>query len=82
MHGHCGITPETQLPFLADTATRGHPYKLYAQRANLEVRRRFLTLRIVNTWNSLTADTACTESLDTFKSLIHRDLGEQLFKFC
>ena len=81
IHGHCGINPETLFTFLSDTATRGHPYKLYVQRANLEIRRRFFSLRVVTAWNSLTAETVCAESLDTFKRLLHRDLGEQLFEF-
>ena len=59
----------------------GCPYKLYIQRANLKIRRMFFSLRIVNAWNSLTAETICAESLDNFKHLLHRDLWKQLFEF-
>ena len=81
IHGHCGISPETLFTFHSDTATRGHPYKLYVLRAIFEIRHRFFSLMIVNAWNSLTAETVCAESLDTFKRLLHRDLGGQLFEF-
>ena len=41
IHANCSIKPETLFTFLPDTATRGRLYKLYIQRANLEIRRRF-----------------------------------------
>ena len=40
--------PETLFTFLSDTGTRGPPYKFNVQRANLDIRRRFFSLRIVN----------------------------------
>ena len=81
VHNLCGIKPETLFTFLPGTRTRGHPYKMYVQRAKYDVRRRFLSYRVVKTWNSLSVDTVCAERLDTFKRLLHRDLGEQLYEF-
>ena len=78
-NGHCSISPE-QL-FTRNTSTRrGHTLKLTVQRSSLEVRRRSFALRIVNDWNSLAADTVASRSLETFKRLLHRDLGQRLFE--
>ena len=41
IHGHCSVNSETLFTFLPDTDTRGHVYKIYDQRANFEIRRRF-----------------------------------------
>ena len=82
IHGHRGINPETLFTFIRDTASGSQPYELYVQRTNLEVHRRFFSLRIVNVWNSFTPDTFFAESLDTFERLFRRDLREQLFEFC
>ena len=38
------------------TSTRGHQYKLFAQRAKLETRKHSFGVRTVKTWNSLPAD--------------------------
>ena len=37
--------------------------------------------RIVDEWNALSADTVSATSLETFKHLLRRDLGEKLFEF-
>ena len=50
------------------------------QRANIEMQRRFFSLRILFAWNLLTAERICAENLDTLESLLHRDLGEQMFE--
>ena len=81
VHNLCGVKPEALFTFLPGTRTRGHPYKMYVQRANLDVRRRFLSCRVVKVWNSLSAETVCAERLDTYKRLLHRDLGELLVEF-
>ena len=80
-HNLCAIDPSSLFTFLPDSVTRGHPYKLFKPRANLENRQRFFSLRTVDVWNSLSAETVCAESLDTFKRLLRRDLGEKPFEF-
>ena len=71
----CAISPEQV--FVMDTSfTRGHNFKLYLPRTNLEVRKRFFSVRVIHSWNSLANDTVCSTSLNVFKCLLQRDLGQ------
>ena len=81
VHGLCAVESGSFFTFLPHSTTRGHPYKLFKHRANLEVRIRFFSLRIVDEWNAFSAETVTATSLETFKHLLHRDLGEKLFEF-
>jgi hypothetical protein len=47
---------------------RGHKYKLFVQRSNLDIRKHFLSLRIVGPWNDLPPDKVNFSSLQTFKN--------------
>ena len=79
-HGECAVSPNDL--FEIDLGrTRGHPYKIKVCRTSLEVRRRYFSVRIINKWNSLSIDTVCAESLAKFKSLLQRDLGQELFHY-
>ena len=81
VHGLCVVWSGTFFTFLPHITTRGDPYKLFIHRANLEVRIRFFSFRIVDEWNALSAETVSATSLETFKHILHRDLEEKLFKF-
>ena len=81
VHGLCAVESGTFFTFLPHITTRGHPYKLFKHTANLDVRIRFFSFRIVDEWNALTAETVSATSLEMFKHLLRRDLGEKLFKF-
>ena len=63
------------------SGTRGHPLKIFVPRTNLEVRRRFFSVRVIATWNQLSADTVTAANLNLFKSLLHRDLGSLLYEY-
>ena len=76
----CAISPE-QVFVMDNSITRVHEYKIYLPRTNLEVRKRYFSVRIVHTWNSLSNDTVCSRSLVAFKRLLHRDLGQRLFDY-
>ena len=66
--------------FVQDQSTRrGHCRKLYLPRADLEIRRRYFSVRVVRVWNSLKNETVSAPSLNVFKSLLHRDLGQKLY---
>ena len=60
---------------------RGHPHKLFKPRAQLELRRRFFNVRIIDTWNRLSSDTVTAANINIFKSLLRRDLGDNLFQY-
>ena len=40
---------------MADTELRGHELKVYKPQAHLDIRKYFLSVRIVDAWNSLPA---------------------------
>ena len=66
--------------FVQDQSTRrGHCRKLYLPRADLEIRRRCFSVRVVRVWNSLKNETVSAPSLNVFKSLLHGDLGQKLY---
>ena len=79
-NGKCAISPG-QVFVMDNSITRGHQYKIYLPRTNLEVRKRYFSVRIIHTWNSLSNDTVCSTSLIAFKRLLHRDLGQRLFDY-
>ena len=79
-NGKCAISPE-QVFIMDNSITRGHRFKIFLPRVNLEICRRFFPVRVVQTWNSLGDDTVSCDTLNGFKSLLHRDLGERLYEF-
>ena len=60
---------------------RGHPHKLFKPRAELELKRRYFNVRIIDKWNRLSSDTVTAANINIFKSLLRRDLGENLFQY-
>ena len=78
LNGECGAD-ESELFVLDNSSRRGHSRKLYLPRANLEVRRRFFSVRVIGDWNSLKEDTVSAPTINRFKSLLHRDLGQRLY---
>ena len=81
-HGLCALKPENLFQAANNVHTRGHRFKIYAPLTNLEIRRRFFAVRVVAHWNALGQDTVEATSLESFKSLLHRDLADSLFEFC
>ena len=78
--GVCAIHP-SQVFVLDGGSRRGHSKKLYLPRTNLEVRKRFFTVRVIRPWNSLSEETVSSLTLPMFKSNLHRDLGQQLYNY-
>ena len=76
----CAVSSE-QVFLMDNSNTRVHEYKIYLPCTNLEVRKRYFSVRIIHEWNSLSNDTVCSTSLDAFKRLLHRDLGQRLFEY-
>ena len=66
-------------PFMGNT--RGHTFKIFHTRSQIEVRRRFFTMRIVNLWNNLPSDLVLCDSITSFKQLLEDHLGDSLFDF-
>ena len=51
-------------------STRGHQYKLFKNRGDVNVRKNFFSVRIVNIWNSLPSDIVDFTSLTAFTRTI------------
>ena len=64
-----------------DSRTRVHQFKVSVPLCSIDLRKRFFAVRVVPWWNSLACDTVSADSLDIFKRLLHRDLGDALFSF-
>jgi hypothetical protein len=57
-------------------STRGHSYKLFRRRGDVNARKHFFSIRIVTIWNSLPPDIVQFNSLSLFKkSIQHVDLS-------
>ena len=80
MSGLCALDP-AKLFILDGSSRRGHSKKLFLPRTNLEVRRRFFSVRVVKTWNALSEEAVSSTTLNQFKSFLHRDLAQELYKF-
>ena len=53
---------------------RGHSKKLKVKYARLDIRKFSFSVRVVNLWNSLSEDTVDSDTLDSFKKLLDRDM--------
>ena len=80
-HGMSSITRDKVFPCPLMDRTRGHNFKIYHTRSQIEVRRRFFTMRSVNLWNSLPSDLVSCENITSFKHLLEAHLGDMLFDF-
>ena len=79
-NGKCGVNPD-QLFTLRNSSTRGHQLKIAMPHISLDIRKRSFSIRVIHEWNSLAADTVLSPSIETFKRLLHRDLGHRLFEY-
>jgi len=65
--------------FNTNIPTRGHPYELYVHHNRLNVRKQFFACRVVNVWNSLSAECTNFSSLNSFRlSLFNVDFSNFL----
>ena len=78
----CSVAFEDIFQYSPVLATRGHPYKLFSNHYNLDVRKRSFSVRVINAWNSLSTGTVTACSLQAFKTGLHRDLGASLYEYC
>ena len=58
---------------LADnTRTRGHRFKIVKVRSRLDIRNKFFSQRVVNSWNALPADVVEAETVNSFKNRLDK----------
>jgi len=53
---------------LSSTHLRGHELKLYKPRTKLDVRKYFLSIRVIDEWNSLPESVIYSNTVNTFKA--------------
>ena len=57
--------------FSPNRSTRGHVYKLYCFKSNLNVRSHFFSQRCITAWNALSHDVVTSPSLNIFNSRLY-----------
>ena len=77
----CSVAFEDIFRYSPVLVTRCHPYKLFSNHYNLDVRKRSFSVRVINAWNSLSTGTVTACSLQAFKTGLHRDLGASLYEY-
>ena len=55
-----------------NSRTRGHRFKIVKVRSRLDVRNKFFSQRVVNSWNMLPADVVEAETVNSFKNELDR----------
>ena len=55
-----------------DSTTRGNVFKLNKDRAKYDLRKYYVTNRVVNAWNSLPDHVVLSETINTFKSRLDK----------
>ena len=78
-HGLCSAELESLVDRQTHRATRGHDYKLAVPRCRTELRRRSFGVRVVRTWNGLSADVVSADTLHVFKRLLGESCSDLFF---
>ena len=78
-HG-CYNVNENLLKRETDSKTRGHSYKLSKRSFNLNVRKNFFSIRIINDWNKLPQHIVEAKTMNSFKSRLDHHFAS--IKFC
>lgn len=80
-HDSSPMSREDLFPRPGLVTTRGHDYKIAHSRPQLEIRRRFFSMRFVDLWNSLPSHVVSCPTISAFKSALHTHLGDKLFEY-
>ena len=80
-HDMCSIRHTNIFDVAVASRTRGHKYKICVPIANIDVRKRFFSVRVISLWNFLGHDTVDAGSIDVFKRLLHSNLGDALYQY-
>ena len=73
IHGLVYINFDSMFKF-SNSQTRGHPWKLFVNRARLNIRRNFFSIRVVPWWNSLPYDVVSSINVSVFKKKLEHQL--------
>jgi len=59
------------------TSPRCHRYQLYIEQVNKNIRKQTFSIRIINTWNSLSREVAEVPSINSFKNGLEKYWSDQ-----
>ena len=78
---HCTHCPDKHMfkPTLS-TTTRGHSKKIQSQEAT-GVRSHFFAARVIKTWNGLRENTVSSNTVNSFKSNLKKDIGHSMYQY-
>ena len=71
IHGLIDVAFDDLFIFSPNRSTRGHAYKLYCSKSNLNVRSHFFSQSCITAWNSLSNEVVTSPSLSIFNSRLH-----------
>lgn len=80
-HDYCAIDPEDMFYNPPLDTTRGHQFKIAHVRTELELRKRFFSVRGITLWNSLPNYVVSANTLSAFKASLSAHLGDRLYEF-
>ena len=84
IHGLIDVAFDALFTFSPNPSTRGHVYKLYCSKSNLNVRSHFFSQRCITAWNSLSNEVVTSPSISIFNSRLYnfeKFLIIQMFTF-
>ena len=71
IHGLIDVAFDDLFTFSRNRSTRGHVYKLYCSKSNLNVRCHFFSQRCITAWNCLSNEVVTSPSISIFNSRLH-----------
>ena len=79
IHGLIDVAFDDLFTFSHNRSTRGHVYKLYCSKSNLNVRSHCFSQRCITAWNSLSNHVATSPSLSIFNCRLYNVNFENFF---
>ena len=80
-HKQSAVSPSDIFTFSSVASTRGHRFKVAKPHVSIECRRRFFSVRVIDSWNNLPDRVVSADSIEVFKRGLHQALGEELFAY-
>ena len=64
---------------IIENPTRGHALKLKKKSCKKEIRKNFLSVRVISPWNGLPEQIVTAPTLNTFKNRLDRFIGDKQY---
>ena len=80
-HGYSSIPLNAMFQLDTSGRTRGHSLKLVKHRCNRDIRKYFLSYRVVSKWNILDDDTVKAKTVNSFKTKLEKERVKKMGLF-